>query len=132
MDMKKVAQIISDAFENADITFDEFSSKTGIPKSALHRYMAGDTEKIPMDRFEAMCNALGLDAPAVLGWKPITWDHTYHELPLQKAPEWIGPDEEQELPPDKARIYSALSSLAKTDRHAAATLFTTLVEQGVL
>ena len=128
MDTKKIAGILWDAYTDAETTFEELSQKTGIPKSAIHRYMSGETEKIPLDRFEALCKALGLDASSILGWKPISWDHTIHEMPVVKAPDWI----EVEPKRDKTKIYNALSALARTDKEAAASLFLELVDQGVL
>ena len=131
MDMQKIAHILADAFVNSRMTFDELSEKTGIPKSALHRYMSGETEKIPIDRFEAICNALGLDAPAVLGWKTPSWDHTIHaweEVPPTK------PVFTPSKPSDssKAKIMQAIAALAKTDKEAAVSLLSVLVDQGVI
>lgn len=57
------------AFESSGLTYDELAKKTNLPKSALYRYLNGDTEKIPIDRFQAVCQELHVDAGTLLGWK---------------------------------------------------------------
>ena len=137
MDKQSIAQKLSDAFVNSRMTFDDLSMKTSIPKSALHRYMTGETPKIPLDRFEEICKALGLDAAETLGWT-FAWDHTVHKMPAMKLPSEITLEKEEiEQAPaysqsDKTKMYQALGALAKADPEAAANLFKALVDQGVL
>jgi len=148
MNMRDITSKLTDAFNNSRMTFEELSDKTGIPKSALHRYMTGETPKIPLDRFEIICKALDLDAAATLGWT-YSWDHTIHEWPKVELPPEITIDNEEEeeetkeskpiskeRPPvsdsDKAKIYQALGILAKTNKDAAVSLFEALINQGVL
>lgn len=148
MDMQKIAHTLAETFVNSRMTFDDLSMKTDIPKSALHRYMTGETEKIPLDRFEAICNALNLDAASVLGWNPMSFDHTGHYLnntyfsptmvEIEKTEETIPEENEHEEDKrqvnchDKARIYQALGVLAKADKEAAVSMFAALIDQGVL
>ena len=68
MDYKDIAAKLLKAFEDSPYSYGELSKLTGIPKSALQRYITGDTGKIPMDRLRIICEKLGLDAAELLGW----------------------------------------------------------------
>lgn len=65
--MKLIAMILFNEMQNKKITYDELSAMTRIPKSSLQRYLTGERD-FPIDRYEAICGALGLDPAAVLGW----------------------------------------------------------------
>lgn len=66
--MKNIQKDLLTAFETSGLTYDELAKRTSLPKSALYRYLNGDTEKIPIDRFQAICYELRIDAGSVLGW----------------------------------------------------------------
>ena len=72
--MKNIQMDLLAAFEQSGLTYDELAKRTNLPKSALYRYLNGDTEKIPIDRFQAICSELRVDAGSVLGWKNINMD----------------------------------------------------------
>ena len=67
--MKNLQKDLLVAFEKSGLTYDELAKRTNLPKSALYRYLNGDTEKIPIDRFQLLCNELHIDAGSLLGWK---------------------------------------------------------------
>lgn len=67
--MKNIQTNLLSAFEASGLTYDELAKRTNLPKSALYRYINGDTEKIPIDRFQVLCDELHVDARSVLGWK---------------------------------------------------------------
>ena len=67
--MKNIQTDLLSAFESSGLTYDELAKRTNLPKSALYRYLNGDTEKIPIDRFQAVCHELHVDAGILLGWK---------------------------------------------------------------
>ena len=67
--MKNIQTNLLSAFESSGLTYDELAKRTNLPKSALYRYINGDTEKIPIDRFQAICAELKVDAGQLLGWK---------------------------------------------------------------
>lgn len=81
MHMKDIQTSLLSAFESSGLTYDELAKRTALPKSALYRYLNGDTEKIPIDRFQAICAELHLDAGTLLGW---TDDHP--EDPVNDQP----------------------------------------------
>ena len=68
MDHKEIAERLQKAFDGSPYSYGDLSKLTGIPKSALQRYITGDTGKIPMDRLRTICEILGLDAAEVIGW----------------------------------------------------------------
>lgn len=76
--MKNIQTSLLSAFEASNLTYDDLSKRTNLPKSALYRYINGDTEKIPIDRFQAICHELNVDASELLGWKE---DHPKDPLP---------------------------------------------------
>ena len=67
--MKNIQSELLSAFESSGLTYDDLAKRTNLPKSALYRYLNGDTEKIPIDRFQAVCHELHVDAGVLLGWK---------------------------------------------------------------
>ena len=67
--MKNIQTSLLSAFESSGLTYDELAKRTNLPKSALYRYINGDTEKIPIDRFQSICDELHVDASEILGWK---------------------------------------------------------------
>lgn len=94
------------AFESSGLTYDELAKRTNLPKSALYRYLNGDTEKIPIDRFQAVCHELHVDAGTLLGWKDQP-----PEDPLNDPRKDIGlisPDEE-----DIIKTYRSLPAPGK-------------------
>lgn len=58
--MSEMSKRIQAALRNANISYGELSTRTGIPKSALQRYATGETEKIPTDRLIKISVALGV------------------------------------------------------------------------
>ena len=66
--MKDIQTSLLSAFESSGLTYDELAKRTNLPKSALYRYINGDTEKIPIDRFQSICDELHVDAREILGW----------------------------------------------------------------
>lgn len=68
MDYKKIAEKLLVAFNESPYSYSELAKQTSIPKSALQRYITGDTEKIPVDRLRKICDKLGLDVAEVIGW----------------------------------------------------------------
>ena len=66
--MKNIPSSLLAAFEASGLTYDDLAKRTNLPKSALYRYLNGDTEKIPIDRFQAICSELHVDAGSLLGW----------------------------------------------------------------
>jgi len=56
------------AIEKSGLSYGEIADKTGIPKSAIHRYATGLTTKIPLDRLQAIARVVGTPAEVIMGW----------------------------------------------------------------
>ncbi len=69
MDMREIQDKLLEAFQKSGYSYGDLARITGLPKSALQRYIAGSTEKIPIDRLRAICKVLDLDTAVLLGWK---------------------------------------------------------------
>lgn len=67
--MNERARRILLAIEESELSYGELSKLTNIPKSALQRYATGETEKIPIERAEAIAKATGTSAAYLLGWE---------------------------------------------------------------
>ena len=80
--MKNIQTNLLSAFESSGLTYDELARRTNLPKSALYRYINGDTEKIPIDRFQAICSELRVDAGTLLGWTEEHPDDPVNDQPL--------------------------------------------------
>lgn len=66
--MSKRSERILAAIQKAGLSYNELSKLTNIPKSALQRYATGETEKIPIDRIEAISKAVNVPAQYIMGW----------------------------------------------------------------
>lgn len=66
--MSIVSDNIKKAMKEAGVSQRELEIKTGIPHSAIQRYAAGATDRIPIGRLEKIAVALGTTAQDLLGW----------------------------------------------------------------
>ena len=67
--MSELSNRILNLILDKNLSYGELSRLTGIPKSALQRYATGETEKIPVDRLEAIARALGTTSAYLMGWE---------------------------------------------------------------
>ena len=72
MNYSEIAGQLLDAYYKSRKSYADLSQETGIPKSMIQRYFTGSIDRIPTDRLEALCRALGLEVTELLGW---TTDH---------------------------------------------------------
>lgn len=68
MQNQEIAKKLLEAYEKSRLSYADLSRATGIPKSMIQRYFTGSVERIPVERLEALCGALGLDVEELLGW----------------------------------------------------------------
>ena len=97
--MTNIAERLQECFLKSGMSYSELSKATGIPKSALQRYVVGETDKIPLPRLSAMADALNTTAAYLLGWeeeseqKPLTPEQQlrsdFHELVDAASPELL-------------------------------------------
>ena len=66
--LNDISMRLLEAVKNSNYSYGELSKLTGIPKSAIQRYATGETEKIPLDRLQALAPVLGTTAEHILGW----------------------------------------------------------------
>lgn len=66
--MSDISTRLMEMVSKSNISFRDLERKTDIPKSAIQRYTVGETRKIPLDRLEALADALGTNAAYLLGW----------------------------------------------------------------
>lgn len=63
-----ISQKLQEAMNKSNLSYGEIANLTNIPKSAIHRYISGETPKIPLDRLEKIAQTLGVSAAWVIGW----------------------------------------------------------------
>ena len=68
-DLEIITIRLQEAMKRSGMSYGEISAITNIPKSAVHRYISGDTPKIPLDRLEKMANSMGVSAAWIMGWE---------------------------------------------------------------
>lgn len=68
--MNATAKRLQKLMTAQDLSYGELSKITGIPKSALHRYATGETEKVPIERAKQIAAALHTDTNYLLGFSP--------------------------------------------------------------
>lgn len=98
--MKNIQTNLLSAFESSGLTYDELAKRTNLPKSALYRYINGDTEKIPIDRFQAICHELKVDAGSLLGWKDLPPEDPVTDQPLTQEARIISEGIDR-MPPER-------------------------------
>lgn len=77
-ELRLMCNRLQEAMSNCNLSFGEISNRTGIPKSAVHRYISGETPKIPLDRLEKIATAMGVSAAWIMGWEsPVITEDTY-------------------------------------------------------
>lgn len=74
--MSLMSERILRSIKNAGLSYGELHERTGIPKSALQRYATGETEKIPLDRVEAIAKATEVSAAYLMGWADRATENT--------------------------------------------------------
>jgi len=67
--MSEISERIKAAIKASGLSHRELENKTGIPHSAIQRYAAGTTDRIPISRLEKLAAALGTTAEYLLGWE---------------------------------------------------------------
>lgn len=67
-EFERISKNIAKAIKEADITYEELSRRTGIARSALHRYATGQTDKLPIDRVIKIAIAVGKSPAFIMGW----------------------------------------------------------------
>ncbi len=67
--MKTISERLHDVIEEKEISYEELEKLSGVPKSAIHRYAKGGTDKIPIDRLDNIAKALNISAAWLMGWE---------------------------------------------------------------
>lgn len=68
--MNEISKRLQQYYERSGLSYTDLAARTGVPKSALQRYISGTTEKIPMDRLEKLAYALDTTPQILMGWQP--------------------------------------------------------------
>jgi repressor LexA len=64
-----VSERIREQMTLLDLSYGELSAKTGLTKSAIHRYATGHTDKIPTEALEKLARALHVTPAFLTGWE---------------------------------------------------------------
>lgn len=59
---------LMELFEQSNSTYRDISKATGIPISALHRYITGTSENIPLDRLTQLAKYFNVKSEYLMGW----------------------------------------------------------------
>lgn len=87
--MKKFYQRLLYAIEKSEMTYRELAKITGIPPSTLQRYASGQTEKIPIDKIEAIAKATKVSAAFLMGWEEVPAETAlYEKIGISPLPEF--------------------------------------------
>lgn len=64
-----VSERIRNQMSLCGLSYGEVAEKSGLAKSAVHRYATGLTDKIPIDALEKIAPVLGVTPAYLLGWE---------------------------------------------------------------
>lgn len=68
--MEEWARRLLELYKNSGVSHREIAKATGIPKSAVQRYLTGETDNIPLDRIKKLAAYFGVTAEYILDWEP--------------------------------------------------------------
>ena len=109
--VNEIAKKLNKYFMESEMSYAELAKRTGIPKSALQRYIVGQTDKIPIDRLQSIAEALGTSAAVLMGWEE---DETPSPTPEQQAKERIHELVDRLSPADLARVEAVIDAFLST------------------
>lgn len=61
--LNKLIEVINES----GLSYGEIAKRTGIPKSSIHRYVNGQTKKIPIDAVRMIAEATGVSTSYIMG-----------------------------------------------------------------
>ena len=61
--LNKLIEVINES----GLSYGEIAKRTGIPKSSIHRYVNGQTKKIPIDAVRLIAEATGVSTSYIMG-----------------------------------------------------------------
>ena len=64
-----VSQRIRNQMQKLGLSYGELAERSGLAKSAVHRYATGLTDKIPTEALEKLSHALGVTPAYLTGWE---------------------------------------------------------------
>ena len=64
-----VSQRIRNQMQKLGLSYGELAERSGLAKSAVHRYATGLTDKIPTEALEKLSHALGVQPAYLTGWE---------------------------------------------------------------
>ena len=67
-EIEKITIRLRKAITESGYSYAQLEMKTGIPKSTLQRWAAGNIKKIPIDAIVVIANAVGVSAKWIMGW----------------------------------------------------------------
>ena len=67
--MTTVSDRIRAQMERLSLSYGELAQKTGLSKSAVHRYATGGTDKVPTEALEKLALALNVTPAYLTGWE---------------------------------------------------------------
>ena len=114
MQNQEIAEKLLEAYEKSRMSYADLSRATGIPKSMIQRYVTGSVERIPIERLEALCRALGLDVEELLGW-----DNTPRKMREKRA-------FYDSMTPMQAILYDASKDLTEDEQQTVLAMITAL------
>lgn len=66
--MSKVSERLAAEVEKSGMSAREIAAKAGVPKSAMQRYIAGTTERIPLSRLQSIADILHVSSAYLACW----------------------------------------------------------------
>lgn len=68
LQISEIIERFRDAVKQSGLSYYDLEAKTSFSRSALQRYVSGETKKIPIDCIVEVANVVGVSASWILGW----------------------------------------------------------------
>lgn len=66
--MSRISDKLKIAYEAKGLSYQELSRMCKIPRATIQRYVTGTTDRIDIDKLQAICRVLDVDEAEVIGW----------------------------------------------------------------
>jgi transcriptional regulator with XRE-family HTH domain len=67
--MADISEKLFSAYLEKGLSYIQLSKICKVPAATIQRYVMGETERIDIDKLQAICQVLDVDVAELLGWK---------------------------------------------------------------
>lgn len=66
--MNSISDRLFLAYTKKGLSYEELGKRSNVSRATIQRYVTGETDRIDIDKLQAICSVLDVDVANVLGW----------------------------------------------------------------